>query len=465
MRPLLTALALSLVLAVPLAPPTHADTEVPGSQAQMQLSFAPVVKAAAPAVVNIYAKRVVAQRVSPFADDPFFSQFFTPYSRSVPRVQNSLGSGVIVSPDGLVVSNHHVVGDASEIRVVLSDRREFDGEILLSDPESDVAIIRLQEAADLPALTFGDSDAAEVGDLVLAIGNPFGVGQTVSSGIVSGLARSGGVPGLRDSYFLQTDAPINPGNSGGALVDMAGRLIGINTAILTRSGGSNGIGFAIPANLVRQYVTQAQDGATRFARPWAGMELQPVDAALAEALDQPVPRGLLVTRLHDQSAFARAGLRPGDILMALDGLPTDAPVELDYRLATRGPGRAVTAQLHRKGQDLQVDVVLEIAPDTPTSPPQTITARTPFNGLTVAELTPRLLEDLNLGLEARGAVVVAARGPAQRSGLRPGDIITGVNGTPVTDPEQLARLLSQRASGWDLRLRRDDRDLVLRLRG
>ncbi len=234
-------------VAASLAPlPLTAQTRVPTSQAEIQLGFAPLVKEAAPAVVNIYAKRVVAVRDSPFAGDPFFEGLFRDFGTVRPQVQNSLGSGVILSPDGIVVSNYHVVGEATDIRVVLADRREFNATVILGDEESDLALLRLDGAADLPALTLRDSDSVEVGELVLAIGNPFGVGQTVSSGIVSGLARSGTASGTGRGYFIQTDAAINPGNSGGALIDVNGALIGVNTSILTRSGGSNGIGFAIP---------------------------------------------------------------------------------------------------------------------------------------------------------------------------------------------------------------------------
>ena len=259
--PVAVALLTSTALILPNA---RAEDQVPQSQAQVTLSFAPIVKQATPAVVNVYTKRIVAQSQSPFAGDPFFSQFFRDQVVT-PRVQNSLGSGVIVSPDGIVVSNYHVVGEAAEIRVVLSDKREFDAAVLLADPETDLAILKLDSDAPFPYLPFANSEQAEVGDLVLAIGNPFGVGQTVTSGIVSGLARSGGDMGRGRGYFIQTDAAINPGNSGGALVDISGQLLGINTSILSQSGGSNGIGFAIPANLVRQYVEQAAAGATEPA--------------------------------------------------------------------------------------------------------------------------------------------------------------------------------------------------------
>ena len=211
-----------------------AETRVPTSQAEISLGFAPLVKKAAPAVVNIYAKIVTQGSASPFRGDPFFEEFFRGFGQPRPRVQNSLGSGVILSDDGIVVSNYHVVGQATDIRVVLADRREFTARVLLGDKESDLAILQLEGAEGLPSLALRDSDRVEVGELVLAIGNPFGVGQTVSSGIVSGLARSGTATGNARGYFLQTDAPINPGNSGGALIDVNGDLIGINTSILTR---------------------------------------------------------------------------------------------------------------------------------------------------------------------------------------------------------------------------------------
>ncbi len=236
---------LILILAF-LAAPLAAETRVPVSQAEITLGFAPLVKQAAPAVVNIYAKRVVQVRQSnPFINDPFFNDFFQGFGTPRPQVQNSLGSGVILTEGGIAVSNYHVVGQATDIRVVLNDRREYDASILLADKESDLAILQIENAPDLPFLALRDSETLEVGELVLAIGNPFGVGQTVTSGIVSGLARSGTATGSARGYFIQTDAAINPGNSGGALIDVNGALIGINTRILSHSGGSNGIGFAI----------------------------------------------------------------------------------------------------------------------------------------------------------------------------------------------------------------------------
>ena len=248
-----------------LALPLDAEIRVPSTLSEVQLSFAPLVRQAAPAVVNIYARRVVAQRQNPFGADPFFRDFFSDFGQLKPRVQNSLGSGVILSADGIVVSNYHVVGQATDIRVVLQDRREFAAQVLLADEESDLAILQLQGAGDMPFLPLRSSDTVEVGELVLAIGNPFGVGQTVSSGIVSGLARSGAVTGNARGYFIQTDAPINPGNSGGALIDTSGRLIGVNTSILTRSGGQMELDLPSPLRWWHSF-SNSQNRATAVLR-------------------------------------------------------------------------------------------------------------------------------------------------------------------------------------------------------
>src|SRR6056300_830424 len=286
------------ILLLSCAVPVFGETRVPQNDLEIKLSFAPLVKQTASAVVNIYAERVVNQVNTPFQNDPFFRDFFRNFATPQQRVQNSLGSGVILSPDGIIVSNYHVVGGAQNIRVVLNDRREYSARVLLADQDSDLAILQVSGAPDLPSLELRDSDTVEVGELVLAIGNPFGVGQTVSSGIVSGLARSGVGGGSGRGYFIQTDAPINPGNSGGALVDIDGRLIGVNTSILTRSGGSNGIGFAIPADLVAAFVEQAQDGHENFLQPWAGMNGQAVDADMADALGFERPGGIVVSGIH-----------------------------------------------------------------------------------------------------------------------------------------------------------------------
>ncbi len=295
--------------------------QVPQSRAQIQLSFASVVKQTAPAVVNVYARRVVRQPGIPgFSDDPFFRRFFGDggmFGRPRERVQNSLGSGVLVDPSGIVVTNNHVIQGGTEIRVVLSDRREFDATVALADEHTDLAILKLNAGqAKLPSLTLGDSDVLEVGDLVLAIGNPFGVGQTVTSGIVSALART--QVGITDyQFFIQTDAAINPGNSGGALIDVAGRLIGINTAIYSRSGGSIGIGFAIPANMVRTVVASAMNGG-KVSRPWGGADLQDVTAEMGEVLGLDRPRGAIVASIHPLSPMVQAGVATGDVIVGVN---------------------------------------------------------------------------------------------------------------------------------------------------
>ncbi len=452
--------ALILLCASPLAAQTEA--RVPTSDAEISLSFAPVVKSTAPAVVNIYASRVVEERLSPFAGDPFFDQFFNGFGQSQPRVQNSLGSGVIVASEGIVVSNYHVVGQATEIRVVLNDRREYAAELILGDEESDLAILRLQDAADLPALEFRDSDEVEVGDLVLAIGNPFGVGQTVSSGIVSGLARSS--VELGRGYFIQTDAAINPGNSGGALVDMQGRLVGINTAILTRSGGSNGIGFAIPANLVQTVVAQAQAGGARFERPWAGVQGQAMDAGLAAAMGLDRPDGVLLVDLHPESPFAAAGLRAGDVVQSVGGAATNTPQEMMFRLAALGIGATVPVTYLDESGNKTVEVTLIAAPESPPRDPVTITEPVALRGLTVARINPALIAEMGLAMESSGVVATQVLDLAAQVGLRPGDVLLAINERPIAAPSDVAEAARDQTRRWAIDVNRGGQIVRLRFR-
>ncbi len=450
------------VLFLVLAGSSTAETRVPSSQAEISLSFAPLVKEAAPAVVNIYAKVITQARRNPFMDDPFFNRFFNGGRPAEPRVQNSLGSGVILTSDGIVVSNYHVVGMATEIRVVLSDRREYSARVLLGDRDSDLAILQLQDAEDLPSLSLRDSDEVEVGELVLAIGNPFGVGQTVSSGIVSGLARSGGAWGAGRGYFIQTDAPINPGNSGGALVDVAGRLIGVNTQIVTRSGGSNGIGFAIPANLIAAFVAQAQDGKAVFERPWAGMSGQPVDQDLADMLGLVAPEGVLIAGLHPASPFAVAGLETGDVITAVDGAAVNSPAEMVYRMSVVGE-RDVMIDFVRGGDRANLLVGLMPAPDAPPRDLRALPETTVLPDLTLARINPAVIAEFKLPIDAAG-VIVTEPGPfGGRVGLRPGDIISLINGTRVDDPRDVERALS-RNGRFRLSVIRDGRRVVLTFR-
>jgi Do/DeqQ family serine protease len=363
---------------------------------------------------------------------------------------------VIVDPGGIVVSNAHVVGGADEITVVLSDRREFEAEVILIDEDTDLAVMRLDGARDLPVLELRDSDTLEVGDLVLAIGNPFGVGQTVTSGIVSGLARGTDARDARGGYFIQTDAPINPGNSGGALVDMRGRLAGVNTAILSRSGGSNGVGFAIPSNLVARLIEAAQTGAGELARPWLGLSAQAVTADMAEALGLARPEGVLVGALHAASPLARAGIAQGDVILALGGEPVNAPAELDFRAATLGTGARAEVVFLSRDEQRVAEVALAEAPDEPPRDQRLLARAGALTGLVAMRVNPAVIEELGLPVTARGVVVERVQGPARRSGLEPGDLILAVNGEPVESPRALERAVS-RAGEIVLRVQRGDR--------
>ncbi|NVO21915.1 trypsin-like peptidase domain-containing protein [Donghicola mangrovi] len=438
--------------------------QVPASQAQISMGFTPVVEQSAPAVVNIYAKRVVAEQVSPFMNDPFFGSIFRGQGQVRQRVQNSLGSGVILSGDGIVVSNFHVVGDATEIRVVLRDRREFNAKVLLADEEADLAIMQLDGAADLPHLDLRNSDEVAVGELVLAIGNPFGVGQTVSSGIVSGLARSGvGGDGGR-GYFLQTDAPINPGNSGGALVDINGRLIGVNTSILTRSGGSNGIGFAIPANLVERFVEQAREGQTTFQRPWAGVTGQAVDFDMAGGLGLSVPEGVILSSIHAESPFAEAGFEAGDIVVAVDDQPVNTPQEMVFRMSVAGIGEKAQVTRLRDGQRETLAVQMIAPPDRPAREETTLSRRVVLAGMTVANVNPAVIAEMDLPLDASGVVITDAGPIAPRLGLQTGDILLGINGADIREPKDAESALRDAGRSGIIEVLRAGRRMAFRFR-
>ena len=456
------ALILSLFLSAPIA--AAAQSTVPTSQAQISLSFAPLVRDAAPAVVNIYAKRIVETRVSPFASDPFFKNFFGDLGPARPRVQNSLGSGVILSRDGFMVSNYHVVGGASDIRVVLKDRREFSAEVLLGDKASDLAILRLKDAEDLPFLPLRNSNTVEVGELTLAIGNPFGVGQTVSSGIISGLARSGAVTGNERGYFIQTDAPINPGNSGGALIGMDGALIGVNTAIVTRSGGSNGIGFAIPAALVDQFVTQARAGETRFRRPWAGMGGQTVDADLASSLGLERAGGMAITQVQEGSPFAAVGLGVGDVIVAAGGREVNSPSEMLYYMTVAGIGAEIDVRAIREGRVTEYTVAMIGPPDLPPREDVTLGERDVLQGMKVANVNPAVLSEYQLPILPEGVVVLETGTIAPRVGVQRGDILREIDGRKITAPPDVLQALSTARRSVSLVVERGGQLVLLRFR-
>lgn len=329
------------------------NAQVPPTQSKTTFSFAPLVKKTVPSVVNIYAARQVKVR-SPFEDDPFFEQFFGRYQDNRPlRTQSSLGSGVIVDARGLVVTSYHIIKGAHEIKVALSDGREFTSAVILKDEATDIAILEINSKdTQFPMLPLGNSDAVEVGDLVLAIGNPFGIGQTVTSGIVSAQARTR--VGISDfDFFIQTDAAINPGNSGGALIDVNGRLIGINTAIYSRSGSSTGIGFAIPANLVKVVLDTVKRGEKFFVPPYIGASFQRVTPDVAGGLGLERPYGALVIEIIQDSPAAKAGLKVGDVILSVQDIQIDSPDDLIYRLITTTVGQNLNLEYLRDGKTLK----------------------------------------------------------------------------------------------------------------
>lgn len=435
----------------------QAQRSAPRSRNEMMMSFSPLVKATAPAVVNVYADRLV-QRRSPFAGDPFFEQFFGQRMPNRTERQSSLGSGVVIESRGIVVTNNHVVENADDIRVALADGREFESRILLKDERFDLAILALEGDGPFPAIEFGNTDTIEVGDIVLAIGNPFGVGQTVTSGIVSAVARNR--VGVSDfGFFIQTDAAINPGNSGGALIDMNGRLIGINTAIFSRSGGSNGIGFAIPANLVRAVAATAESGGEVFERPYMGASFEAVTPDIAEALGLERATGALITDVVEEGPADRAGLRAGDIVVGFNNQPVEHPDALGYRLATAGVGGRATLDVISRNGRKRATVWLEAPPQDDPRDRVVLKGRNPFSGAEVSNITPRIASRLRLPTSLRGVIVTdVPRGSfAARYGFQPGDMISVINDVEIADVSVLSALLDEGARFWRLEIIRNGR--------
>jgi Do/DeqQ family serine protease len=462
-RALATLTALACLAAMPAA---LAQTKAaPQSRAEIQASFSPVVKQAAPAVVNVYGARVEQQRgQNPFRDDPFFRRFFGDDGFGVPRdrVQQSLGSGVIVDAAGLVITNHHVIEGMTEVKVALADKREFEAEIILRDPRSDLAILKMKTTpAGLVALPIGDDDRLEVGDLVLAIGNPFGVGQTVTQGIVSALART--QVGITDyQSFIQTDAAINPGNSGGALVDMQGRLVGINTAIFSRSGGSHGIGFAIPAGMVRIVIESARSGSRNVRRPWFGARLQAVTSEVAESLGLDRPAGVLVARVEDKGPASEAGLRRSDVIIQVDGQNVDDPDAFGYRYATRPVGGTAQVGIIRSGKRMTIPVRLQAAPETRPRDMLQLDNRSPLSGAQVMNMSPAVAEELGIEAGTEGIVIaeVKSGSSASRVGFRKGDLVMAINGAPVATTKALEAATRDRKRFWEITINRDGQVLT-----
>ncbi len=464
------AAMLAAVALLAFCAPVEAQRAVPESAAAMKQSFAPVVKRAAPAVVNVYVRHRVERMVSPFFDDPFFGRLFGErFNIPRERIQNSLGSGVLVGSDGVVVTNNHVIqgsGEA-EITVALADGREFPAKLILKDEQTDLAVLRLDaQGAQFPSIEFSDSDSLEVGDLVLAIGDPFGAGQTVTSGIVSALART--QVGISDyQFFIQTDAAINPGNSGGALVDMDGRLAGINTAIFSKSGGSHGIGFAIPSNMVRLVVQSALKGG-KVQRPWLGASLQAVTPDIADSLGLDTPSGALVAKVHAKGPAAKAGLQAGDIVVSVDDKPVQDPQGFQYRFVTKGIGGAAALGVLRKGQKVNATITLVAPVEDPPRDARDLLGRHPLTGCKVANLSPAVAQEVGVDDDTREGVVVLEvkeKTPAARLGVKRGDIVVAVNNEKVKSVAQLATVLDLAGGGWRLSVERGGKVFNLAIQG
>ena len=409
---------------------------LPISRADLPFSFAPIVKRVSPAVVNIYTAMTIkgGQR-----------RYAFPFPGSIPqadRVQNALGSGVILKADGLIVTNAHVVKGADEIRVVLADRREFAAKVLTHDERYDLALLRIDGAGEkLPFLELRDSDSVEVGDLVLAIGNPFGLSQTVTSGIVSAVARSAG--GINDSsFFIQTDAAINPGNSGGALVTLDGRLIGINTAIYSQSGGSVGIGFATPSNIVARLASIGEAGG-RIIRPWLGISMQRMTPDLASSLGLLRPAGLIVKEVFAEGPGARVGLKRNDVIVAINDQPIDDEAALRFRLATLAVDATVPVKVIRGGKEVTLNMPLAAPPEDPPRDRTTLDGRQPLTGAVIANMSPAVAEEMGLAEWRPGvAVLDVLPGTFASRLVRPGDMILAVNGQKVKSVADLRKRIA-----------------------
>jgi serine protease Do len=419
-----------------------------------QATIADIAEKVAPSVVNVSSSRTIknVHERAPFFDDPFFRQFFgpgmggqgprsqqSPQSQEEKHQESGLGSGVVVSADGIILTNNHVVEGADEIKVTTGDKREYAAKVLGTDAKSDVAVLKLQGTpTNLKPLDFGDSSRLRLGDVVLAIGNPFGVGQTITMGIVSAKGRANvGIAAYED--FIQTDAAINPGNSGGALVDMEGHLIGINTAILSRTGGNMGIGFAIPSNMA-QPIMKALMERGKVVRGWLGVGIQDIDQELASAMNLKTVDGVLLSEIMDNGPGAKSGLKSGDVVLELNGQKVDSTGGFRNAVATAGAGATVKLELLRDGKPVEVEAKLGELPEKPTakagaSDPSGGTPAA-LDGITLEDLNPAARRKFEVPASVKSGVVVTDLDPnsaVAQSGLRPGDVVVELNRAPVTD--------------------------------
>lgn len=426
--------AIVTLFLIPLA--AHAQ----GSQPLERNWIEEVAEQVLPSVVNISSVKKVTVNRSPLFSDPFFRDFF---GDGIPRerVQQALGSGVIVSGDGYIVTSNHVVSGADEVEVRLSDERVFTAKIIGNDPKSDVAVIKI-DAKDLPVIKIGKSSNLRIGSYVLALGNPYGLAGTVTHGIISALGRSGlGITEYEN--FIQTDAPINPGNSGGALVNMDGELIGINTAILSQTGGNIGIGFAIPVDLVMDIVESLRKYG-RFVRGWLGVTVQEITPEIAEAMELKTPRGVLIADVIKGSPAAEAGIRQGDVVVSINGKEVNDPSALQFLVSEIAPGTKVPVTVIRNGSRKSVTVTIgdlseaEVPRDT-----YLVEDNRFLEGARIAELSPPLRESLEVPNNVDGVVVagVESNSPASSTGLRPGDVIVAINGRKIAGISEFKQLL------------------------
>jgi len=436
-----------------------AQRVAPSSREQVVLSYSPLVKKASPAVVNIYTKKKikVKRAISPFFNDPIFQHFFGRNfsgGSTKERIESSLGSGVIVSPKGLIVTNHHVIADSTDIRVVLSDRREYEAKILLKDERTDLALLKIKTDKKLPYLELMDSDDLEVGDIVVAIGNPFGVGQTVTSGIVSAVART--TIGISDyQFFIQTDAAINPGNSGGALINMEGKLAGLNSAIFSKSGASHGIGFAIPSNMV---ATIIRSKGKRVVRPWLGIGIQAVTHDIASSLGMDRPIGGILSDIHPKSPAAQAGLQVGDVIVGIGEHEILDEHALHFRIATHKIGSLVDLHFIRNGVQKTAKVYMMAPPEVPLRDTRVINGNSPLAGVTIENLSPAVADELGFNIFAEGVIVTNIdKGLASRLGFHKNDIIKKINSVEIKNTKHLESILEKKASTWAITLQRGNR--------
>ncbi|WP_052045809.1 trypsin-like peptidase domain-containing protein [Candidatus Paracaedibacter symbiosus] len=428
--------------------------QVPEKREQISFSFAPVVNKAKPAVVSIYALQVTERRLqNPLFDEEFFNLFLGNRRGfgDIPRqqVERSLGSGVIIDSEGIIITCHHVIRNAKAIQVKLDDNRTFEAEIVVNDVKNDLAVIKINPAGNhvgkdklsLPFIPLGDTKNLEVGDLVIAIGNPFGIGLTVTNGIISALSRN-----FNDQILLQTDAPINPGNSGGALVDMKGNLIAIPNAILSKTGASHGVGFAIPSAVIRPLLMAAK-GDGKVIYPWDGIKLKSMSAEEAESFGFDRPSGVLVVSCHPQSPALKAGLKAGDIITKINGHPIQ--IEEDYKVMLQSItiGNPIQLTITRKGKEEAINFSLIAPPASPDPTVQLVAEAGPFAGVKVANMSPALALEYNLA-ELNRAGVVVVETPVNGFGfgfigVQPGDIIEEVNGQKITTVKQLISLMKK----------------------